>query len=537
MKRGLILGVFLAACMFGANPAIRWLNVWNYGENEKIHGIGLDPDGYICYTGESEEDFIRLVTGKVTNNGDTLWRSIYSEDYDAIGYGLVVLPNHHIAVVGTQALTGEPLSFSLRYASDGTLIKTVGTLGRSVDGPPVVAARHEDSCYVGAWGENSLGNATRTSYYLLNSSWDVVLSYGFNSGNTLAGMVINSYGSIYVVSLPCHLGMMTYDLEGQGYSDYEGNPGEVFNASGLAISEDDEIFCGGWVYDTPEQEDFFLLKWDTQGNPIWGQGNHKRYDMGTEEYCLDVTLDDIADCYLAGHQASGEDENVALVKTDSAGNMLWSWIYEMEGNQQIEGIEVDEDGYVYLAGSHHNGVDWDMLVMQVRQPLIITGRVTDSVGSSMEGITVVLSGDTTVEVYTDTGGYYGIEVYNGGTYTVSPDLPGWAFTPPSHTYSPLAHREFDQDFSGEWTGMQEKPTPSSVRLECNSSEIRFSLPQTASVRLAVYDAAGREVILLAEGNYPAGNHRLKMPKLVAGIYFVRLEAGTSTLTRKVLVFN
>jgi len=85
-------------------------------------------------------------------------------------------------------------------------------------------------------------------------------------------------------------------------------------------------------------------------------------------------------------------------------------------------------------------------------------------------------------------------------------------------------------------GSAAQPLTQSVRLECNSSEIRFSLPQTAPVRLALYDPAGREVTLLAEGSYSAGNHQFKMPKLVAGIYFVRLEAGTSTLTRKVWGF-
>jgi hypothetical protein len=76
------------------------------------------------------------------------------------------------------------------------------------------------------------------------------------------------------------------------------------------------------------------------------------------------------------------------------------------------------------------------------------------------------------------------------------------------------------------------------------TEIAFDLPSKADIRLLVFDAAGRCVASLAEGEFPAGSRRvswrgedLSGKPVLAGIYFYRLEvplAGFSE-TRKVLL--
>jgi len=70
-------------------------------------------------------------------------------------------------------------------------------------------------------------------------------------------------------------------------------------------------------------------------------------------------------------------------------------------------------------------------------------------------------------------------------------------------------------------------------------EIRFTLPQAAPVRLAVYDASGRLVNGLAEGAYDAGDHviawdgrDLRARPLGRGTYFCRLSVAGRELTRK-----
>ena len=74
------------------------------------------------------------------------------------------------------------------------------------------------------------------------------------------------------------------------------------------------------------------------------------------------------------------------------------------------------------------------------------------------------------------------------------------------------------------------PTTGGVR-------VGFDLPEAARVRVSVYDALGREVAVLAEGEQAAGRHEaaLGAGRLAAGVYVVRLVAGEAALVRRLTV--
>ena len=64
-----------------------------------------------------------------------------------------------------------------------------------------------------------------------------------------------------------------------------------------------------------------------------------------------------------------------------------------------------------------------------------------------------------------------------------------------------------------------------------STKIRFSLAEPGPARLVVYDVLGREVVRLADGDLPAGEHEVTLSATGAGLspgtYLYRLEAATS----------
>ena len=65
------------------------------------------------------------------------------------------------------------------------------------------------------------------------------------------------------------------------------------------------------------------------------------------------------------------------------------------------------------------------------------------------------------------------------------------------------------------------PNPLATR-----AQIPYELPAAATVRLAVYDALGRQVAVLADGEREAGFHTapLDAARLAPGVYHVRLSA-------------
>jgi hypothetical protein len=79
---------------------------------------------------------------------------------------------------------------------------------------------------------------------------------------------------------------------------------------------------------------------------------------------------------------------------------------------------------------------------------------------------------------------------------------------------------------------QNFPNPTNSR-----THIEFALPSAGSVRLQVFDALGREVLMLADGIHPPGLHRVgfNVDGLPPGVYLVRLQAGSAQSLRTMTV--
>ena len=75
----------------------------------------------------------------------------------------------------------------------------------------------------------------------------------------------------------------------------------------------------------------------------------------------------------------------------------------------------------------------------------------------------------------------------------------------------------------------------------SQASLGFDLPAAANIRLAIYDAAGRQVRVLASGVHPAGQHRVAWDgeneggqPLAPGIYFARIRAGDIEKSRRLV---
>jgi hypothetical protein len=72
-----------------------------------------------------------------------------------------------------------------------------------------------------------------------------------------------------------------------------------------------------------------------------------------------------------------------------------------------------------------------------------------------------------------------------------------------------------------------------------STTISFSLPQRNYVRLELIDMLGKVVMNIAEGEYDAGTHNVKLnvPNLSSGVYFYKLNAGQFSQVKKLILMK
>ena len=72
-----------------------------------------------------------------------------------------------------------------------------------------------------------------------------------------------------------------------------------------------------------------------------------------------------------------------------------------------------------------------------------------------------------------------------------------------------------------------------------ATQIVFGLPQTALVRLSVFDVLGREVVVLVDERLLAGWHEaiFDADDLPSGFYLYQLEVGGRTLARMMLLMK
>jgi len=146
------------------------------------------------------------------------------------------------------------------------------------------------------------------------------------------------------------------------------------------------------------------------------------------------------------------------------------------------------------------------------QNLVITEN--DRLDKCRRGLNGLISG----------GAFTGVS----GTVTIQDNAPG------SECTSPAAVLQATPSELGPDASLALSVTPNPAAR--GTARVAFALAEPSRARIAVYDALGREVALLADEDLASGDHEAALPgTLGAGIYVVRVEAGGSARTETITV--
>ena len=72
-----------------------------------------------------------------------------------------------------------------------------------------------------------------------------------------------------------------------------------------------------------------------------------------------------------------------------------------------------------------------------------------------------------------------------------------------------------------------------------STKIRYSLPQTSHVKLTLYNVLGVQILTLIDSEQTVGNHEIELNgnNLASGVYFIKMNAGNYSVTKKIMLMK
>jgi len=153
----------------------------------------------------------------------------------------------------------------------------------------------------------------------------------------------------------------------------------------------------------------------------------------------------------------------------------------------------------------------------------IGGHVRNDSGAAVPGVTVTLSGSSTVTQATDLNGAYNFtNLAGGGNFTVTPSKSGITFTPATRMYSALAANQSAADFSAATTS-----TAPTVSLTAPASGATLTAPAT----IAVSASAGSTTSSISNVAFYAGTTRIGTDRRSPyGVSWTVKSAGSYSLT-------
>lgn len=530
-----LLVLFLLTVVFVSSSQVsqQWVSRYNPPTNgaEDVRDFCIDASGNIYVTGTSNVPvtFTDILTVKYNSAGTELWTARYT----GIGggnndYGVnVAADNTGNVYVAGISYGGPGLGLDimvLKYNPSGTLIWDYRYTGP--DGLDDEAFRLvlDASANVYVCG-TSTGSSTQKDFVVLKlntsgvTQWTKRYSHS-NYDDYLIDLAVDASGNVYAA------GYSSVSGNGQDFMTIKYNSAGVqqwvfpFNIGGdeiglsIGIDAAGNAYVGGYSNAYGTGNDCFVYSVSAAGSFRWFQ----RYTGPgvNDDKINSISVDASGNVYAAGNSTQGANSNdVFAAKYNSSGSPQWVNTLNIGGSETIYQISRDASSNIYLAGKTNafgNGEDFLTLSY-------------DPAGSFRWMMSYNYSGtqnDIAVKTIPDN---------SGNVYVIGTSFNDYA----TIKYSSVSGiQPVNSNSPSEFSLEQNYPNPFNP-----STKINFSIPVNSFVSLKIFDINGREVSDLVNEMLDAGvyNVTFNASRLVSGLYFCRLSAGSFTDTKKLILIK
>ncbi len=545
MKIILLSILFCIACTFISNaqaPTIQWQRSLggSYSETGLSAGGHQTPDGGYIACGWS-----------YSNDGDVTGHHGTASETD-----IWVVKLDSSGIIDWQQSYGGTLSEyagEIKSTSDGGYIFCGQTFSSNGD----VTGNHSTG---DVWVVKlDVTGVIQWQYCYGGPGEDIAISVvETNSGGfVLAGTALANGGD--VSGLHGNQDIWLLKLSSSGTLDWQkclgGSDDELTNRNNIIFTADGGIVLYGTTYSNNGDVsmnngggDLWLVKTDSLGNVLWNKsfGGTGRDDA----FCLTATSDGgylvSGDTYspVSGdvtlrYNVAGPDPDCWMVKTDSLGNK--SWVKTLGGSSMESATATSatsDGGYLLLGLSGSNDFD----VSGNHGNFDFWLAKTDGVGTlqwqrSYGGTEYEFANDMYV---TNDGGIllFGASGSNDGDVSGHHGVTGFI----NHDMWIVKLNPFVTSIEENNSNISDLnlfPNPVS-----SSASISFSLNETKTVSIKIYDITGREIKTLVNEKLNAGEHQIAWnitnqnnQPVDAGIYFVIINEGDNIVSKKITVIK
>jgi hypothetical protein len=217
----------------------------------------------------------------------------------------------------------------------------------------------------GGW-EDGTGTADLTPKSGRNTRWGLAFAAPNSSASYSKGFVTPLAGGDYFVggsaAIPSFLGSISADGHAIWTQTFPRGAKPV-DAAQLA---DGSVMVAGY-----QGLDWWLAKYDTSGNRQWVVSYRTSADF--RKLALGFTGNGDPEFYLAGFQnpVVVTQSDPLVLKLDKNGQLLWSKVYTLEGDDEVYGIRLLQDGNLLLVGRTDSKVGEDLFVGASQSGLIM----------------------------------------------------------------------------------------------------------------------------------------------------------------------